>query len=530
MANMTLDRLIHRLRADALRLDQATSLADGDLLECYVALRDETAFEALVRRHGPMVFGVCRRILRNDADAEDAFQATFLVLVRKASSIRPKGMVSNWLYGVAHNTALKARVMIQKRRTKESEAGMMPRGKSAEEAWTQMQSVVDTELSRLPDKYRVPIILCDLEGKTIKEVVHHLGWPQGTVASRLARGRAMLARRLTKHGLVMSAGVVAGALTQGAASASLPAALTATTVHAAGLLAIGKTAAASGVSATALALADGMLKAMLLVKLKAAGAAALLVAVLTGLGGVAYHWIGSADMMHSQSESWTFSMRYPREVKRGGSVDKIAELARKQTPPQPVQGMIKTLDQGDRSLVKTIKVQRVLIDHDFDLQDLHSHLRNIVAQRSHHGSDESSSTHVFVVVRKPEMCTPPPTTSHDEVNTKVVVRVSSHDLSRLKSSPEGKELAFMVWPDAEGEGPARVVTVVRSKVPVRTAPVHSEISAGTYGAIISNGSPNIVWVVFAKGQIQVVAPHASQTSKPASEPTGLFIGPGALAP
>src|SRR6266446_779307 len=114
MATPALQQLIHRLRSSAARKDGA-GLPDGELLECFVALHDETAFEALVRRHGPMVFGVCRRILRNDADAEDAFQATFLVLVRKAASIRPRGMVGNWLYGVATTTALKAGAMSTKR-------------------------------------------------------------------------------------------------------------------------------------------------------------------------------------------------------------------------------------------------------------------------------------------------------------------------------------------------------------------------------------------------------------------------------
>src|SRR5438445_10591040 len=125
---------MHRLRSCAQGLD-GDGISDGDLLECFVALRDDSAFEALVHRHGPMVFGVCRRILRNDADAEDAFQATFLVLVRKAAAIRPRGMVSNWLYGVAHNTALKAKAMNHQRQRKEKEAGTMPKAGQNEEVW-----------------------------------------------------------------------------------------------------------------------------------------------------------------------------------------------------------------------------------------------------------------------------------------------------------------------------------------------------------------------------------------------------------
>src|SRR5579872_4081314 len=127
-------RAIRYLRRVTLRQDGA-GLTDGELMEQYVTRRDEAAFEALVHRHGPMVLGVCRRILRNEADAEDAFQATFLVFVRKATSIRSRGTVSNWLYGVAHNTALKANAMNRKRRMKEREAGTTPQPQVAEDAW-----------------------------------------------------------------------------------------------------------------------------------------------------------------------------------------------------------------------------------------------------------------------------------------------------------------------------------------------------------------------------------------------------------
>jgi RNA polymerase sigma factor (sigma-70 family) len=182
MVAYALNRVIEHLRQAAAR-QHGAGLADGDLLERYIDRRDEAAFEVLLRRHGPMVLGVCRRILRNEAGAEDAFQATFLVLVRKANSIRPRGMVSNWLFGVARNTALKAKAMIHKRRVKEREASTLPKSAAAEEVWRQVQGLLDEELGRLPDKYRVSIVLCDLEGKTIREAARHLGWPQGTVAT-----------------------------------------------------------------------------------------------------------------------------------------------------------------------------------------------------------------------------------------------------------------------------------------------------------------------------------------------------------
>ncbi|HEV3238580.1 MAG TPA: RNA polymerase sigma factor, partial [Gemmataceae bacterium] len=206
MGTNAVNRVIRHLRRAAFH-QNGTGLTDSELLEHYLTRRDEAAFEGLVHRHGPMVLGVCRRILRNEADAEDAFQATFLVFVRKAASIRSRSTLSNWLYGVAHNTALKAKAMNCKRHLKEKEAGTAPKQEARAEVWQEVQALLDAELSRLPDKYRIPIVLCDLEGKTIKEAARHLGWPQGTVATRLARGRAQLAKRLTKRGLTLSGGV-----------------------------------------------------------------------------------------------------------------------------------------------------------------------------------------------------------------------------------------------------------------------------------------------------------------------------------
>ena len=279
-----LNRMVRHLRRGTAPHDGA-DLADGALLECYRTGRDEAAFEALVRRHGPMVLGVCRRILRNEADAEDAFQATFLVLVRKARSIRQTNLVANWLYGVAHNTALKAKAMNGKRRAKEHEAGMLGKPGAAKEVWWQVQMLVDEGLSRLADKYRVPIVLCDLEGRTIQEAARHLGWPPGTVATRLTRGRALLARRLSGTGLKLSAVALAAVLSQGAAAASVPAPLLSATVKAANVFAAGTTTATGVISASVAALTQGVLHAMLLSKIKAISATLLLVGVLgTGVG------------------------------------------------------------------------------------------------------------------------------------------------------------------------------------------------------------------------------------------------------
>jgi len=259
---------------------------DGTLLERFIAQQDEAAFEALVRRHGPMVLGVCQRVLRNDADAEDAFQATFLVLVRRAASIRPRGMVGNWLYGVAQNTARKAKVMNTRMRAREREAGARPKPEAASEDWQLQQVLLDQELQALPDKYRASIVLCDLEGKSIKEAARQLGSPPATIGTRLARGRIMLARRLAGRGLTLSGGIIATVLSQNAASASVPLPLVTSTVKAASLFAAGQ-AASSVVGAKVAALTEGVLKAMLLTKLKIATAVLLLVLACVGGGTVA---------------------------------------------------------------------------------------------------------------------------------------------------------------------------------------------------------------------------------------------------
>jgi RNA polymerase sigma factor (sigma-70 family) len=144
MAMSALGNFLQSLRRSMLRQDGAC-LTDVELLECFIGQQDQAAFGALVRLHGPMVLGVCRRVVQNEEDAEDAFQATFLVLVRRAASIRPRGMVGNWLYGVAHNTALKAKAMNNRRRTKEREAAARPKPEASPGDW-QQQALLDQEL------------------------------------------------------------------------------------------------------------------------------------------------------------------------------------------------------------------------------------------------------------------------------------------------------------------------------------------------------------------------------------------------
>ncbi len=280
--------LIQHLRKVVLRRDGA-GLSDGQLLECFLTRHDEEAFAALVHRHGPMVWNVCRRLLPSSHDAEDAFQATFLVLARKGASVRPREGVGNWLYGVAYRTALRARSSNARRRQKESKTVDRCGSDAAEdEGWLELLPYLDRELNRLPDKYRLPVVLCELEGRSRREVAGRPRIPEGTLSSRLATARKLLAGRLQRHGLTLAGAVLTALLTRNGASAGVPSKLVISTVKAAGLVAAGRTAAGV-VSSTVAALTEGVVKAMLLNKLRSTVVLLLAVTILTiGTGLPAY--------------------------------------------------------------------------------------------------------------------------------------------------------------------------------------------------------------------------------------------------
>ncbi len=228
-----------------------------------------------------MVFSISHRILGNQQDAQDSVQTTFLVLVHKAKSVRPREMVGNWLYAVARQTAIRMRSQIAKRWRRERQVMVMPDPQLLPSEYNEdLYLLLDQELSRLAEKYRIAILLCELQGKTRKQAAQQLGWPEGTLSSRLARGKAMLAKRLARHGLSVSAGTLTAALFQDVASASLPPTLVSTTVKAASLLVTGKPVASGLISAKVASLAGGVMKTMLLTKLKIATAALTLFAAL----------------------------------------------------------------------------------------------------------------------------------------------------------------------------------------------------------------------------------------------------------
>src|SRR5579884_112446 len=178
--------------------------SDAQLLQCFVDNRDERSFRLLVERHGRMVLGVCLQVLRQRQDAEDAFQAAFLVLAQRAGSIRQGTALASWLYGVAYRTALKARLRASRRRRHEKRAGeRMPSRIELDAALRELQGVLAEEVGRLPEKYRAPFVLCCLEGKSRQEAAAQLGWKDGTLAGRLARARRCLQGRLERRGLTL---------------------------------------------------------------------------------------------------------------------------------------------------------------------------------------------------------------------------------------------------------------------------------------------------------------------------------------
>jgi RNA polymerase sigma factor (sigma-70 family) len=283
MATGLLSGALDQLRKTALARDGA-GLTDAQLLECFLTRRDAAAFEALVRRHGPTVLGVCRRVLRNLHDAEDAFQATFLVLVRKATCIRHRESVGSWLYGTAYRAALEAKAV--RRRSRETQVSAMPEPEVTSErvVWADMRPVLDQELSGLGDKFQEAIVLCDVEGKTRKEAARQLGIPEGTLSGRLTTARRMLARRLARRGLTLSVGALAVALSQGAASACVPRALVISTVKAATATLVGRATAAGVISARVAALTKGVLDSMFLNSLKTTTAVIMGTFMVLGLG------------------------------------------------------------------------------------------------------------------------------------------------------------------------------------------------------------------------------------------------------
>jgi RNA polymerase sigma factor (sigma-70 family) len=270
-----LKQLTHGMAAETLN-----GQTDRQLVEQFLARREEAAFEAVVRRHGAMVYRVCWRVLGQPQDTEDAFQATFLLLAQKLRTVRNHDSLASWLHGVAHRVALQARGRAVRRRRHEQRATTTQVERTADLSAEELLAVLDAELGKLPDRWRLPLILCYLEGRTQEEAAGQLGWSKSTLRRRLEEARDALGRRLKRRGLVWSAALGAVLLSDCVASAALPSGLVGPTVEAATLVTAGR-AAASVVSPRVAVLTEGMVKAMFVKKLKMA---AILFLAIVGCG------------------------------------------------------------------------------------------------------------------------------------------------------------------------------------------------------------------------------------------------------
>jgi RNA polymerase sigma factor (sigma-70 family) len=283
MAETSSSPFIHHIR-HLIGIDPAAGLTDSQLLERFLTERDETAVEVLVRRYGPLVFGVCRRALQNTHAAEDAFQATFLVLMRKAPALHCHEPLGGWLYRVAYRLALRARANEARRRHCETQAAhSQPPTEDRTKSPSDLVVALEEELQRLPARYRAPLVLCYLEGKTNEQAAAILGCPAGSMSARLSQARQRLRQCLTRRGFAAPAAAVTTALATAGAKAAVPLPLLDNTVRAAVWFARAEAASVGFVSTQAVALARGACQAMFVHKLKIA-AVLVAAAMLLGTG------------------------------------------------------------------------------------------------------------------------------------------------------------------------------------------------------------------------------------------------------
>ncbi len=288
MSKTTVDPILQMIRRIA-EDHRMKCLPDQELLCRIAGGPDDAAFSVLVRRHGPMVLDVCRNVAGNGADAEDAFQATFLILAQKARSIRKLTSVGSWLHGVAYRTALKAQAAFAKHQKLELRAAKSGSHESADDlTWNEIQQFVHMELAAISERYRAPLVLCFLEGKTQDDAAKHLGVSKATLKKRLEHGRSLLRLRLIRRGIGPTALVAAAAWPAATATACVPIALVSATVKAAAAIATGQ-ATAGLLSTHGTILLKNGLKTMIFTKLKVALAGVMGFALLSALGGWVVH-------------------------------------------------------------------------------------------------------------------------------------------------------------------------------------------------------------------------------------------------
>jgi RNA polymerase sigma factor (sigma-70 family) len=293
MATANLGDFFHRLMR-GMEAETLGDHSDRQLVERMLAGRDESAFQAIVNRHGRMVYRVCWRVLQHPQDVEDAFQATFLVLAQKLRTLRKHASLASWLHGVAYRIACKAKAQAAAQRRLEHQAAQPDTLPPEEVPWSEVRAVLDFELSQLPDKWRLPIILCYLEGRTQDESASQLGWSNSTLRRRLEQARTALGYRLHRRGIVRSTALTAVLVSDCMAPAALAPALVASTVEAVARVSGGATVV-SVVSAPVAALTEGVMKTMFVTRLQLATATLLFSLAMVGVAGLSHAPLASTQ-------------------------------------------------------------------------------------------------------------------------------------------------------------------------------------------------------------------------------------------
>jgi RNA polymerase sigma-70 factor (ECF subfamily) len=486
-------------------------LSDALLLTRYLSGREEAVFEAILRRHGGMVFGVCRRILGDAHDAEDAFQATFLVFVRKAGAIVPRAGLGGWLHGVARRTAMKARTK-RARWNAEGQLAMTRASETAgdDHAWSDLRPLLDQELAKLAAKYRLPIVLCDLEGKSRKEAAAQLDWREGTLSGRLARGRRLLAVRLTRRGVALSAAGLTALLLPHTTAAEPPAVLLTSTVTAATQFAAGNQAA---VPAPVADLTREVLQAMRVQKLLTWSAVFL--AVLLGTGAA----LGFTPLLGGdQPEPQT------QRTRPAGKQD---------GPGAAVSGKI-YLHRGIDFTAYDVRQKEFAELPQVD-----------EANRTNYQADSArlapdGRTLAFGLAdggRPPSEIYTRDVTKEDP--PAVLVSMPGSELSSWNWSPDGKRLSFAVWEEGDKKYHPYLVDLATKKAQKLTLPelrpfetIRSFRGKGLVdqGVVIHAWSPDGLWLVHTKGHFFLVNPLTKDTRQVTAEPTGFFRGTCRFSP
>jgi RNA polymerase sigma factor (sigma-70 family) len=552
MVNGRLAHALGNLRRSA-QLCRTGTMSGGQLLERFLCERDEVAFEALVGLHGPMVMGVCQRVLGNPHDAEDAFQATFLVLIRKAASIAPKELVGNWLYGVAYRTALKARSMSNRRRSREKQVTDLPERKTAAEVWNDLQPVLDCELNALPEIYRIPVVLCELGGKTKREVAQQLGLAEGTVSSRLARGRERLRHALAKRGVTISCAGLSILLSQNALQATIsPAVLTATLK--AGMAALaGQTAAAGVISAKVAALTQGVLQAMFLTKLKIATAVVFFIGlVAAGMGGLSQTF--ATEQPENTKQVQAKKKKPPLEDVEDRQLQAELELAKARLAQAEVNLEVAIAQaRAAQAAYEAIKARvqkpakatqgKIYLHKGIDLTIYDPKKKQFMEfarlDEEHQKNYQSDSARLspdgrFLAFGQAEEGTPPSKiqirdlTKGDPPN--VIVDMPGKELSNWSWSPDGKRLSFAVWGEDGKTYTPCIVEIATQKVQKVTLPEVKGKGPDGYGALIQAWSPDGMWLVNARGRFHLVNPKTKEVRQLTTEPIGFFAGTCQFSP